>query len=101
MVPLQTPYRGSARPPSSGLQVGSLKSLYYWGILESQIYSFQTSPELLFTFHVRREDSLVLDKKYLSAISICVKQVISDPLQPNIKFFLIRYGQKQVQLINQ
>ena len=43
----------------------------------------------------------VLDKKYLSAISICVKQVISDHFDPNIKFFLIEYGQKPVQLINQ
>ena len=43
----------------------------------------------------------LLDKKYLSSISICVEQVISGHFDPNINFFLIEYGQKPVQLINQ
>ena len=75
-------------PTSSGLQVGSLKiSLLLGDLGESNLQLFRLPRAPLYLPCQKRGFLSVLDKKYLSAISICVKQVISDHFDPNIKFF--------------
>ena len=55
-----------------------------WRVKSTAFQTSQNSPFLSMS-----EDRIpsLLDKKYFSAISICVEQVISDHFDPNINFF--------------